>query len=48
MLHYVTKAQPVKTWWASSGTSVAFDSAGHANITADTTDDAAIVFFGAK
>jgi len=45
---YITQSRPVKEYWATPKTTVAFDSADHANITADTADGAAIVFFGSR
>ena len=45
---YVTQGKPVHQWWASEGTNVRFDDLGHAIISADTSEGAALVFFGAK
>ena len=45
---YITQGKPVRNWWASEGTEVRFDDLGHAVITADTSDGAALVFFGAN
>jgi alpha-galactosidase len=45
---YVTQSKPVHQWWASQGTEAQFDSSGHAVISADTSEGAALVFFGAK
>jgi alpha-galactosidase len=45
---YVTQGKPVRQWWASEGTKVQFDGVGHAVISADASEGAALVFFGAK
>ena len=45
---YVTQSKPVHNWWASEGTDVQFDKIGHAVISADTSNGAALVFFGAQ
>jgi alpha-galactosidase len=45
---YITQHQPVNTFWATPGTTVAFDNAGHAIIKAKMEGGAAIVFFGAS
>jgi alpha-galactosidase len=45
---YITQHKPVNTWWATPGTLVQFDSAGHAVIRVKPTNGAAIVFFGAS
>ncbi|MFL6466238.1 MAG: alpha-galactosidase [Bryobacteraceae bacterium] len=45
---YVTQGKPVRNWWASEGAEVRFDDLGHAVISADTSEGAALVFFGAR
>jgi hypothetical protein len=45
---YITRQRPATVWWATPGTRVRFDTSGHAIITANIDEGAAIVFFGAN